>query len=83
MNALVEKLEELNEEQLAQLYKNLFTSPDGQLVLEDLKGRCYVYSTTANENPHKTFWHEGMRNVILTIESQINYTGPVANNGAD
>jgi hypothetical protein len=83
MNALIEQLEKLNEEEVAQLYKNLFTSPDGQLVLEDLKGRCYVYSTTFAPIPYTTYWQEGMRNVILHIESQINYVGPVANNGAD
>lgn len=70
-NPLIDKLEELDEESVAKLYQNVFGSPEGQLVLEDLKGRCFIYQTTANADSHKTFWQEGMRSIMLHIQGQI------------
>lgn len=71
-NLLIEKLEELNEEELAKLYDGVFGSPEGQLVFEDLRGRCFSYLSTVHEKSHMTHVNEGMRLVILHIENQIN-----------
>lgn len=67
------KLSLLNEEETANLYKNLFSTDTGKLVLEDLKNHCFVKTSTADENPYVTYWHEGMRNVVLHIETKINF----------
>lgn len=72
-NLLLEKLNELNDEQLAQIYKNVFNTPEGQLLLEDLKNRSFFYTTTAHENSHRTYWQEGMRSVVLHIQSQLTF----------
>lgn len=73
MSNLTDKLIKLDEEQLANLYKRVFDSADAQLVLEDLKNRCFYKTSTAHDNSHQTYLHEGMRLAILHIETQINY----------
>lgn len=71
MNALVDKLMELSEEKLAQIYKNVFSTPEGQLLLEDLKQRSFFYSPIPLGEPGQRA--EGARSVVLHIETQINY----------
>ena len=73
MSKLTEKLMELEEEQVANLYKVVFDSEDARLVLEDLRNRCFIKTSTAHELPHVTYNNEGMRTVVLHIESQINF----------
>ena len=59
-------------EQLLRDYAETFGTPGGKRVLADLAilGRinssCYV-----DQNPHATSYHEGMRCVILHIQSMI------------
>ena len=72
MSKLTEILETLNEYEVAGLYKTVFGTTEGQLVLEDLKNRCFVKTSTAHELPHVTYQNEGMRIVVLHIETQIN-----------
>jgi hypothetical protein len=49
----------------------VFNSDDGQLVLEDLRQRCYIYAPTLHDNPQVTAAHEGMRSVVLMIETRL------------
>ncbi len=84
-NPLNDKLLTLDEQQVAKLYQNLFDSEEGQLVLEDLRNRCYVNCSTAFQlvSDGKLFYsseeqqnNEGMRAAFLHIEGQINYEKP-------
>ncbi len=76
MNALIKKLENLPPEELAALYQRVFTTDDGQLVLQDLKGRCWYDRSTAAFVPevvetYAMIYREGMRAVLLTILTQL------------
>jgi len=62
----------MNAEELSQAYKSVFNTPEGKLVLQDLKNRCYFYIPTY-EHPKNSDVGEGQRNVVMNIESQINY----------
>jgi len=79
MADLTDKLFDLTEEDLANVYKRIFDTADGQLMLEDLKNRCYVKSSSAQygdiiiPHPFSNYFNEGMRSVVLHILSQINY----------
>lgn len=71
-NPLRDKLRTLNAEELANLYKTIFTSEAGQLVLEDLRNRSFYYIPTFECSYGKDA-AEGMRNIVMSIETQINY----------
>lgn len=73
MNDLSKKLSTLDETELSDLYKTVFSTVEGQLVLEDLKNRCSVKTTTYSDSPYRICLNEGMRTVVLTIETRINY----------
>jgi len=73
MPDLTEKLTELDEGQLAAIYKRIFDSPDGQLMLEDLKNRCFVKTTPFTGHNSETNFNSGMQAVVLHIQTQINY----------
>ena len=51
-------------------YRDTFSSPSGQKVLEDLK-KSYQDKTTFDENVYKTFLNEGARKLYLTILTMI------------
>ncbi len=55
--------------QLRQIYTQTFNTEVGLKVLEDLKNRCYSNTTTFSPTKGETEYREGMRSVILTIES--------------
>jgi hypothetical protein len=61
-------------EQLRKDYQSVFTSENGQRVLEDLKKTCFYYDTTLHEQPHIMSYQEGLRNVILHIETKLKLT---------
>lgn len=73
MSVLSKKLAGFDEAELSALYKTVFSTPEGQLVLEDLRNRCSVKTTSFSENPYRTHLNEGMRTVILNIETRINF----------
>ena len=72
------KLARLSQAELVNIYKDIFTSEGGKLILEDLRMRCYSYmptylnadGNTVSEIDFKV--NEGKRSVILTIETMIN-----------
>lgn len=71
--SLTEKLEKLTEEELANLYKKTFISVEAQLVIEDLKNRCFVKTTPFAVKDSVTNFNTGMQSVVLHIESQLKY----------
>ena len=40
---LIQRLKELDQKRLEQVYQNVFDTDEGQLVLEDLKARFWFY----------------------------------------
>ena len=72
-NPLNEKLQTFSPDEVARLYKNAFDSEEGRLMLEDLKNRCYIYTTPfAVDNPVSNF-NMGMQAVVLHIQAQLDY----------
>jgi len=86
MSELTNKLMTFDDESVAMLYKRVFDSVDAKLVLEDLRNRCFVKISSCNINMNntseRTIFNEGMRSVVLHIESQLNYE-PVPNQEED
>ena len=52
-------------------YRKVFSSEEGQQVLEDLKKR-YMLRSSMNDNPQRTAFFEGERNVVLLILATLN-----------
>ena len=51
-------------------YKNVFSSPEGKIVLEDLERIHHVHSTIFNPNVENSiYFAEGERNVVLRIKA--------------
>ena len=58
-------------EDIIQLYKTVFTSEDGQRILDDLGVRFCEHSTTFSADPCETAYREGQRTVLLFIRSML------------
>jgi hypothetical protein len=76
MNALQEKLAQLTnggklEEPLIRLYNTVFGSTDGQLVLEDLKMRGFIYVSPDNpdfcKSDRDAFINIGTQKLVMEI----------------
>lgn len=65
------KLASMTEPEKVRMYKTVFESPEGQLVLEDLRLRGFYYTPTYNDIAHGMGVNEGMRALILHIENQV------------
>lgn len=65
-NQLIKRLSEFNEEQLKKIYHNVFDCDEGQLVLEDLKGRFFEYVPVSNMT------EVGSENVLKHIKNMLN-----------
>ncbi len=77
MPSIEEKLVRLSGQELSRVYQNVFNSDEGQIVLEDLRNRCYVKIPTFSgedlNNLHSRMMiNEGARSVFLHIETQLN-----------
>lgn len=48
-------------------YQNLFNSPLGKKVLQDMMHQHYIMNSTWNESPHLMAIREGERNAVLRI----------------
>jgi hypothetical protein len=59
------KLEKMPESDIEALYLRVFNSEDGELVMQDLANRAYVFEPTENEK------QEGMRALYLSIQSRL------------
>jgi hypothetical protein len=56
------------------LYKQVFNSPNGKLVFQDLCTRFGMFhSSYAAGDPHGTSFNEGQRSVMLYINESINF----------
>lgn len=62
----IEKLKVISSRDLQILYKNFFTSNEGQLILEDLKGRFWEYMSPSDLK------EMGQQSVLIHIKNQIN-----------
>ena len=58
-------------EDTIELYKEVFTSVQGERVLEDLGVRFCEHSSTFSSDPHETAYREGQRTVVLFIRSML------------
>ena len=63
-----------------QLFRVLFTSPDGEAVLRDLMMKFYKYSSHVPGDSHTTAFKEGQRQVVIYILDRLeraekNYEG--------
>ena len=60
---------------LALAYEHVFTTPEGQLVLEDLQNRFMRRSSVTlvdgKVDPHRTLVNEGARELVLYIEQKV------------
>ena len=57
------------------MYKEVFGTPDGKIVLMDICNRCHIMATT-KKNTDKVGdieFREGQRNVALFLLKQVNY----------
>tara|TARA_X000001382_G_scaffold32315_2_gene21176 strand:+ start:1913 stop:2164 length:252 start_codon:yes stop_codon:yes gene_type:complete len=62
------KINEIRTEELTGHYRRIFTSDDGQVVLEHLK-LCHNFYRTSQVkgDPHESAFQEGQRYVVLNI----------------
>tara|TARA_R100001463_G_scaffold32675_2_gene73055 strand:+ start:2725 stop:2949 length:225 start_codon:yes stop_codon:yes gene_type:complete len=58
-------------EDTIELYKELFTTVQGERVLDDLGMRFCEHSSTFSSDPHETAYREGQRTVVLFIKSML------------
>ncbi len=76
-NPLQDKLNTFDKEQTAKLYKTVFGSGEGQLLLEDLIGLFHIRFTTLSGGDDSLLnYNEGQRSVVLHIQDMINYEKP-------
>lgn len=61
-------------EDIRELYKEIFTSVQGERILEDLGVRFCEHSTTFSVDPNETAYREGQRTVVLFIEAMLRDT---------
>ena len=64
--------EKLKERALA--YKQIFDTPQGREVLEDLADFCCAYKTTYSQNKELQFHLEGRREAFLRIANYLELT---------
>ena len=65
LNDLDMKLGKLTANDLNQLYLRVFTSVDGELILQDLANRLFAYAPAGND------FQEGQRSVYVSIISRL------------
>ena len=57
---------------IVKAYRNVFMSPEGEKVLQDLMKVHHVKSSSFDPNPQVAAFKEGERNVILRILTRMN-----------
>lgn len=79
-NPQSEALAKMSDEQISSIYKTVFSTPDGKLVLQDIMERSYREGSPAIENDgslvkdaNRLFLNAGMELVCIHIESRLNY----------
>ena len=64
-------------EETIELYKEVFTTVQGEQVLEDMGVRFCEHSSTFSTDPCETAYREGQRTVLLFIRSMIRDRKPL------
>jgi len=64
-------------EETMELYKEVFTTVQGEQVLEDMGVRFCEHSSTFSSDPCETAYREGQRTVLLFIRSMIRDRKPL------
>ena len=64
-------------EETIELYKEVFTTVQGEQVLEDMGVRFCEHSSTFSSDPCETAYREGQRTVLLFIRSMIRDRKPL------
>ena len=73
MNSLKDAI--LRRKNRSDRYRNVFSSPDGRWVLEDILRGCFYHKPTFVANDiHQTILNEGSRRAALGILSQLSET---------
>lgn len=83
----------MSEEEISQVYKNVFNSPGGEIVLEDMRLRFFVEASSAihydpdtgirQVNDHETtYLNEGMRSAFQHIQARLDYDLELENKNA-
>jgi hypothetical protein len=60
--------------QMQDLYRATFLGKDGQVVLQDLMGRCFANATTFVADERQSLLNEGRRQLWLHINTMLNLT---------
>jgi hypothetical protein len=55
----------------AEAYRNAFTGPTGEKVLEDLRAFAYGDRTSFDPNPYVAAFNEGQRALVVAIANTI------------
>lgn len=75
MNEIQNKLETLSPEEISNLYKKVFTSVEGQLVLQDMTNRFNPQVPSVFEDttidPYRLAMNEGKRSVMFHINGRL------------
>lgn len=71
LNDLDIVLSKMDNDALNQLYLRVFQTADGEMVLQDLANRVYVYESTGDLGNDVTSFREGMRAMWLSIQSRL------------
>ena len=67
MNQIANKWFNMSDIERHACYSRVFETTEGQLVLEDLKQRCFHYFPCFGGDVYQTYGNEGMRAVLLHI----------------
>ena len=51
------------------LYQRVFGGADGDEILKDLERRCFIKSTTYDDNPGRMSFNEGRRSIFVYIQN--------------
>lgn len=70
-NDRIDRLSKLTESELFDLYKRVFTTGDGELVLEHMKGVFYEYVPPVGNSKHNTSVAVGQQSVIIHIKNML------------
>ena len=80
--ALNDKIATMTIEEMSASYKDVFSSPSGKLVLQDLKNRCYIKAPTCpmegEIDVNRVMVNAGMNAVFLHIQTLIEYEAPTS-----
>lgn len=70
-NPRIDKLSKLDYQELVDLYKRVFTTGDGALVLEHMKGIFFEYTPPEASTPHQMGVNVGKQSVIIHIKNML------------